>query len=584
MNRTRIAVALDRIPPFDRDFFGSPQIVSRIGDGELGGKATGLAFVGDVLTERFGARTDDPIRVGIPRMAVVTTSVFERFIDKNKLHQLRLDELSDDDIAHEFLRAELPAEMVGDLHALIASVRTPLAVRSSSLLEDALQGPLAGVYATKMIPNNDFDVSVRFRRLTEAIKLVFASTWLSGARRYREHAGLPRDDERMAAIIQEVVGRRFGQRFYPHLSGIARSCGFYPIGPAKPSDGVVYLALGLGKQIVDGGISWQYSPKYPKLAPPVGSPRELLSLTQTEFWAVTMTRPEEYDPLRETEYMVRNSLVEAEEDGSLPFLVSTYRPHDDRLWPGTGPDGPRCLTFAPILQDRAIPLNDYIVELMQMCQDRLASDVEIEFAMTLSDDEAEPASLNLLQVRPMATSQEEVSIEPSELHGDRTLVSSDRVLGNGVLEGIHDIVYVRPDTFEAKHTPAIARDLTLIDRELVAQGRRYLLVGFGRWGSSDPWLGIPVQWDQISGAAVVVEATQPGMDVELSQGAHFFHNLSAFHISYFMVRHGTDFGINWDWLDNQSRVSETEHVRHVRTEAALTVRVDGRTGLGVILI
>ncbi len=583
MNRDRISVSLDRIPEFDRDFFGSHQIVSRIGDGGLGGKATGLAFVGDVLTERFGGRTDDAIRVGIPRMAVLTTEVFERFIDKNKLRRLDVDNLSDDDIAHAFQQAELPAEIVGDLHALIASVHTPLAVRSSSLLEDALQGPLAGVYATKMIPNHDFDVGVRFRRLTEAIKLVFASTWLSGARRYLKRIGLPRDDERMAVIIQEIVGRKFGRRYYPHLSGVARSCSFYPIGPAKPSQGVVYLALGLGKQIVDGGLSWQYSPAFPRLSPPVASPRELLDFTQTEFWAVTLERPAEYDPLRETEYMVQCSLGDAESDDSLTHLVSTYRPQDDRMMSGIGYAGPRCLTFAPLLQDRLLPLNDFILELMQVCQERFGGDVEIEFAMTLGEDSPEPASLNLLQVRPMTVSAEAVEIDDGDLSSDRVLVASERVLGNGVLEGLTDIVYVRPDTFESKFTPVIARELAAIDREMAVQERRYLLAGFGRWGSSDQWLGIPVRWDEVSNAAVIIESTRPGMDVELSQGSHFFHNLAAFHISYFMVRHDGEHSINWGWLDSQPPVSETNYVRHVRSEAPLTVRVDGRTGRGVIL-
>ncbi|MBU0984440.1 MAG: PEP/pyruvate-binding domain-containing protein, partial [candidate division Zixibacteria bacterium] len=376
MNQKQIVVATRDVPRFDRDFFGSDLVVSRIGDGTLGGKASGLTFIKEVIA-RYAETLTGNITVGIPRMTVITSDIFERFITLNKFNTLDIEHLSDDNIALAFQEGELPAEIVGDLRGLIASVHTPLAIRSSSRFEDSLQEPLAGVYATKMIPNNQFDQDERFRKLVEAIKFVYASTWLAGAREYLQRIGRTHTDERMAVIIQEVVGHRAGDRFYPHVSGVARSHNFYPVGRAVAEQGVVNLALGLGKTIVDGSITWSYSPALPRISPPVASASELLKLTQTGFWAVNMAQPTDHDPIRENEYLCHNSLQEAEADGSLALVASTYRPQDDRMVPGIGPDGPRCVTFAPLLQDRVIPLNDVIKDVIEICRKEVGGDVEI---------------------------------------------------------------------------------------------------------------------------------------------------------------------------------------------------------------
>jgi len=576
-------ISADNLRPFDRKFFASDEVITAIGSGSIGGKASGLAFIKDMLADRSDDIGKDKIRVGIPRLAVLATDAFDEFMESNDLYETARSDMRDDLIAHAFQRADLPYELVGDLRALIEAVDTPLAIRSSSLLEDAMYEPFAGVYATKMIPNNQSDADARFRKLVEAIKFVYASTFFESARDYILAAGRSPDEEKMAVAIQEVVGRRFGERFYPHISGVARSYNFYPTGKAKPEQGVVNLALGLGKTIVDGGLSWVYSPAYPKLTPPVGSPAELLKLTQTKYWAVNMGRPPEYDPIRETEYLVHADLRDAERDGTLRFIASTYRPRDDRLVPGIGSDGPRALTFAPILSERELPLNDLVVSLLKLCEDAVGSPVEIEFAVTLDPKSGTPARFGFLQVRPMVVSDEKVEIADTEMTGDDVLAASDLVMGNGVVDTITDIVYVKPDSFEAAHTPAIAGELARLNRGLIAEKRKYLLIGFGRWGSSDPWLGIPVEWGTVSGAGAIVEATLPEMNVDLSQGSHFFHNISSFRIGYFMVKHTGRYKINWDWLDRQNEIVSGRFVRHVRASKSLTIKIDGRSGRGVIV-
>lgn len=583
VNEKRITVEPESVPLFDRDFYGSPHRAMRIGEGAIGGKAAGLAFIGAALS-RFSSETPvDGVELHIPRFVVLGTDLFDRFMERNELLDLDFDEMPDDRIAHRFQKAVLPAEEVGSLRALIAVVHTPLAVRSSSRLEDAMYEPFAGVYATKMIPNNQHDVDSRFRKLVEAIKFCYAATFFRGAREYVALTGRTPADEKMALIIQEVIGRRHGDRFYPHLSGVARSYNYYPVGRARPEEGVVDLALGLGKTIVDGGICWSYSPEWPAVTPPVGSPAELRGLTQQSFWAVNMGKPPEFDPIKETEYLCTGNLEDAEADETLDKLVSTYDAPNDRLVMGTGRKGARVLTFAPILDGRVLPLNDLVIKLLGLCEEAVGCEVEMEFAVTLGEQPGDPMKFGFLQVRPMVVSHEIVHLADGELSCPGVLAASEKTMGNGVVDSLRDIVFVRPETFEAKHTPVIADQLAGINRRLQAEGRPYLLIGFGRWGSSDPWLGIPVEWGQISGARVIVEATIPEMNKEMSQGAHFFHNMTSFKVLYFSVRHDGPHAIDWAWLNSIPEVSGTEYVRHVQLSEPLTVKVDGKSGRGVIL-
>jgi hypothetical protein len=363
---------------------------------------------------------------------------------------------------------------------------------------------------------------------------------------------------------------------------VARSYSFYRSGHTKPEDGVVNLALGLGKSIVDGGLVWSYSPRFPKASPPFGAVAELIEQTQAEFWAVNMGKPPAYDPTAEAEYLVKAGLPEAESDDTLRLVASTYDPASDRLAPGIFALGPRVVNFAPILVHEALPLNAAVRKLMADCEASLGEKVEIEFAVTLPRDRDDACRLGFLQVRPLVVSQSFVEVSEADLEAEDNLLASDNVMGNGEAEGVRDVVYVRPGGFEARASRLIVEQIAAINDRLLAETRPYLLIGFGRWGSSDPSLGIPVNWGQICGSRAIVEATLPKMNVDLSQGTHFFHNISSFEVSYFCVRHDGPYPLDWEWLDRRPAVAETELVRHVRLEAPLTIRVDGRTGRGVV--
>jgi hypothetical protein len=569
---------------FDRSFFDSPESITRIGDGGLGGKAQGLVEVRDLLRESFDDAAFPGFELYVPKMVVLTTDVFDSFVGQNGLDPDALADLSDEALGRRFQEAALPIEFVGDLRALIEGVRTPLAIRSSSLLEDALSRPFAGVYETKMVPNHQPETDSRFLRLSEAVKFVYASTWFGAARDYVRATGPAVSDEKMAVVVQEVVGTRHDVRFYPQVSGVARSYDFFPAKGASPRDGVVNLALGLGRTIVDGGASWSFSPARPTARPPFGTVRELLHGTQLDFWAVNMGEPPAYDPVAETEYLVNADLAAADYDGTLARIASTYDGRRDRVVPGTSAEGPRVLDFAPLLSDTEARFAELVARLLESGEQALGEAVEIEFAMTLPS--RGKVRFALLQLRPMMVSEEEVELSAEELAGPNVLVASERALGNGTLSELRDVVYVRRDVFESRLTPRIAAELDRLNRELVDSGTPYLLIGFGRWGSSDPWLGIPVKWGQVAGARVIVESTLPGMDVEASQGAHFFHNLISLQVPYLCVRHTAAEsgvrGIDWDWFERQRVVAETEHVRHVRTEHPLTVKVDGRSSRATV--
>lgn len=569
---------LSGLVEFDRAFFDPAHRFKYIGSGSLGGKAHGLSIAQRVLATRFDASAFRRIEVSIPSLTVLRTEVFADFVKRNRLEEVLESGESDDAIARAFQKADLPPSVVGDLRALIEQVNTPLAIRSSSLLEDDLSQPFAGVYRTKMIPNNQPSPDDRHRRLLEAVKLVYASTYFREARGYLAATGRGDTRDQMAVIIQEVVGRRFGDRFYPHLSGVARSFSYYRSGHAAPEDGVANLALGLGKTIVDGGVCWTYSPAWPTAPAPFASPSELVKGTQSSFWAVNMGKAPAHDPIHESEYLVRGSLPEAEEDGALARIASTFDPEAGRVRMGIGTAGPRVLDFQMLLAFRDVPVNDLVRSLLKTFEDELGAPVEIEFAMTF-----DPHRFGFLQVRPMMVTSETVTVTADDMRSPHALFASEHVLGNGAIEGIRDVVYVKPGLCGPMETPVVAAELDRINRGLTSSGTPYVLIGPGRWGSSDPSLGIPVVWAQIAGARVIVEAMQPQMNVELSQGTHFFHNLSSFRVPYFSIPLASRTPIDWGWLEAQESVQDAKFVRHVRAAAPLSVRVDGRSGRGVVL-
>lgn len=567
-----------KIPVFNRDLFGAKETLTRIGEGSIGGKAAGLFFIKDKILSQI--KTTGDITVNIPVMTVLATDVFDEFMELNDLYSKIENEESDERIAHLFQQSDFPSQYIGDFRGLVEKVKQPLAIRSSSLLEDAINHPFAGVYGTKMIPNNQPDADTRFKKLIEAIKFVYASTFFIEAIDYINVTGKTVADEKMAVIIQEVVGRKFDQNYYPNISGVGRSYNFYPFGHAEPEDGVLVFALGLGKTIVDGGKTWSICPRYPKQPPPYKSTRDILKQTQSEFWAVNMGRPKAFDPLTETEYLAINNIEQAEYDDTLRYICSTYVAANDKIVMGCGHKGPRVLDFAPLVRLNEIPVVDVVTDIMNRCKEELNTDVEIEFAVTITDQKE--ARLGMLQVRPMKISDATVEITDEDLGAENLLLSSGRVLGNGLIENLTDIVYIKDKDFKAANTPKIAMDIAEINRRLHLENRKYLLIGFGRWGSSDPWLGVPVVWSQIANARVIVEATLPDMDVELSQGAHFFHNLTSFEIYSFSIHHSESHRINFEWLDQQPAEYETGLVRHIKVNKPIIIKANSRKNLGVI--
>jgi len=568
---------------FDRNTFGGKETFTYIGDGDLGGKARGLALIQEKIVPYFSDHPFPQVTVYVPGLLVITTRYFDLFLKNNDLYETAVSARSDDRIAHQFQKAELPADLIGDLRAFCLKIRSPLAVRSSSLMEDQAHSPFAGVYETKMIPNNQPDPDVRFNRLVEAVKFVWASTFFNDAKAYMASVNQNIENEKMAVIIQEIAGQRHGDRFYPDVSGVARSCNFFPFGHASFEDGVVDLALGLGKMIMDGGRVFSYSPAFPGTDPPFSTTRDLLNQTQTDFWAVNMGKPPAHDPIRETEYLIRCGLADADYDNTLSLTASTYDAENDMIKIGTDSPGPRILNFSPLRQTDILPFNGTMSAIMEQCQKAAGENVEIEFAVHFSRTPELHASFGLLQVRPIVISRESADIQKSDLAGDSVLLASECVLGCGVIDSLNDIVYVCPEHFEMKHSKQIAADIEKINSSLLQQGRRYILIGFGRWGTTEPCLGIPAAWEQISGVKVIVEATLPGMNIDLSQGYHFFHNITGLKMGYFSLRHNDPYKVDWEWLDRQPVISETRLVRHVRPKSCVKVILDSGKRMGVIL-
>ncbi len=550
--------------------------ITRIGTGSMGGKAAGLAAIADHLWGKFPFDQFASVKIGIPPMVVLQTGIFDVFMEQNNLQDVAFSDLPDSQIALAFQKAEFPFQALGELRSYIAKQRKPLAIRSSSLLEDALYQPFAGVYTTKMIPNNQVDENTRFRKLLEAIKLVYASTYFKHAKNYIQATNNTLQDEKMAIIIQEEVGKKRGNRFYPELSGVARSYNFYPMGRAKNEDGVVHLALGLGKTIVDGGIVWSYPPSYPKVSPPNRSVEELVKYSQTKFWALNMGEPLEYNPTAETEYMFEKNITAAELDNTLNNLVSTYDPHAKRLTIGMSKPGPRVLTFAPILILETIPANQIIKNVLKICEEALGGPVEIEFAMNFN-----PNYFGFLQVRPMTVFTDSIDLSQENLEDENIFLSSSNVLGNGLIKDVQDVIYIKPESFDIKHTRKMSMELADLNKKLLAENKPYLLIVFGRLGTTDSWLGIPINFGDVSGARIVVESTLEDFKVELSQGSHYFHNLTSLGVGYFSILDNQR-DIDWKWLDQQKVLLETEFFRHAHLKVPLTTLIDGRHGKGII--
>lgn len=572
------------VTPYSRSFHEEGLIFSRLGNGSMGGKGRGLAFIDRMLAANLKDDAFGKVTVSVPNTVIITTEFFDEFMKQNNLHQFAIECEDDDRIQRDFQKAALPATILGDLRDYVKSVTTPLAVRSSSLLEDAIYQPFAGIYATKMLPNNSRELDIRFRHLASALKFVWASTYMKSAKAYIRATNHRVEEEKMAVLLQKVEGRQHGAVFYPHFSGVGRSYDFYPAGSAKPEDGVVNVALGLGKAIVDGGVSLRYTPRYPGVLPQFGKVKDMMDNSQKHFYAVQMDNNYWGSRQDEDQYITSHDLAHAEKDGTLEYLGSTYDSSNERVMDGISRPGPRLITFAHILKNKVFPLAPITDYLLKMGEKAMGCPVEIEFAVTLGEKRVLPAQFSLLQIRPMVVNSDLVDVNPELIDENRLLCKTATALGNGTIESIRDIVYVKPESFTAAKTRDIVKEVEALNNLLFEAERPFILIGPGRWGSSDPWLGIPVTWSDICGARVIVEASQPNMNIDPSQGSHFFQNMTSLGVVYFTVpfnRPGSM--INWEWLNSLEPVSETVYTKHVRIEEPVTVMVDGRTGIGVML-
>jgi CheY-like chemotaxis protein len=551
----------------------------RIGGGSLGGKARGLAFVRRVLQAAGLRHRFRGVEIGVPMTAVLGTDVFDRFLDENDLRHFALACEDDEEIERRFLAAALPEDAERDLQSFLAQARDPLAVRSSSLLEDSQHQPLTGVYETFMLRNLSWSLAERVRAARRAVVRVYASTFNRRAKAYLRATPYRLEEEKMAVVLQRVVGARHGERYYPEISGVARSYNFYPSGPMKPADGIAAVALGLGRTIVDGGRCLRFSPRYPQHVPQLGSVRDLLESSQRDFLALALGGDDGAD-LREASFL----LAAAEEDGTLQAVGSTYSRENDVVADGISRPGQRVVTFAPVLKHEIFPLSAILRETMALGERAMGAPVEIEFAVNLSTPGGRPREFAVLQMRPLSIQGDGENLDPGEIDPAEVLCRTRRVLGNGLRDGLRDIVAVDYRRFDRSRSREAAVEIGRLNGELLAAGTPYLLIGVGRWGSRDPWLGIPVTWDQVSGARVIVEAGLRDINVAPSQGSHFFQNLTSFDVGFFSIDPASgDTAVDWDWLGAQPALSDAASVRRLRLERPLRVLMNGKTGEGVIL-
>ncbi len=574
------------ITDFDPATYDRFVAFARIGTGSLGGKGRGLAFMHKLLAT--GDLETAGVRVSVPQTVVLASDVFEDFLDGNDLRRLALeaDLLTDAEILDEFRSGRFAPGLVSQLIAFLESNHDPLAVRSSSILEDSVYQPFAGVYSTIMLPNTHPSLDVRLAQLLEAVKTVFASTYFRHSRAYIETTPYRIEEEVMAVLVQRLVGRRWGDHFYPTLSGVASSYNFYPFGNMTPEDGVAQVALGLGKSVVEGFEALRFSPAYPQSLPQFSSVPDMLRNAQRRFYALDMSRGDVLPGLEPDANLVHMETSVAIADGAANAIVSTYRRADDRVTVGLEDGGTPLITFGPILKGRILPLPEVLRRLLPACAEGLASPVEIEFAADIEPGLGRIQTLHVLQLRPLVVEDMNVEIHLDPKTLEKALVRSEMALGHGRRETISDVILIHPDGFDRAATAQAASAIEALNRSLRLEGRHSILIGPGRWGSRDPWLGIPVTWPQISSVRAIVETDFYDLQVEPSLGSHFFHNLTCFGVAFFAVHAHCDQGtVNWPWFDGQDTVATLLDgvIRHIRLERPAQVLVDGASGRGVIL-
>lgn len=554
----------------------------RFGEGSLGGKGRGLAFI-DALTKRNLDLNDfEGVNVCIPKTLVLCTEIFDQFMENNGLYAIALTDASDEDILEAFVNAHLPDGFNDNLRAFLAVVRKPIAIRSSSLLEDAHYQPFAGIYSTYMIPFDE-DIELTLSLLKKAIKAVYASAFYQSSKAYMVATSNIIDQEKMAIILEEVCGNAHGNRFYPTFSGVARSLNYYPIGHETSEDGIANVALGLGKYIVDGGVTLRFSPRHPHSLLQMSSLDFALRETQTQFLCLDLKKTDFQVTTDDGQNLLRLRVQDAEEDGTLEHLASTYDHMDQVLRDGVWGQGRKVISFAHILQNETFPLAKILEMVLQHSQKEMGRPVEIEFAVELTPDESGNKNFYLLQIRPIVDAREMLEEDLTAINDNDLILKTQHALGHGIDNEIFDLVYVKSDNFGASKNQLTVYEVEKINNSLTREGRTYVLIGPGRWGSSDPWLGIPVKWPQIASARLIVEAGTTNYLIDPSQGTHFFQNLTSFGVSYYTIKQDSHFDFcDFNFLDSLPAVFENDYLRHLRFDHPIVVKTDAKKSLGVL--
>jgi CheY-like chemotaxis protein len=567
---------------FERDRFDQFSNFARIGEGSLGGKGRGLAFMGSMVKMHLEFNTYENFPVFIPRTVVLCSDIFDEFMETNQLYPAAMSDLPDEEMLKLFLAAQLPEGLANDFLVFLDAINGPIAIRSSSLLEDSCYQPFAGIYSTYMIPFTE-DKREMVRMISDGIKAVYASVFYKDSKAYMAATRNFIDQEKMAILLQEAVGSQYGSRFYPTISGVARSINYYPIGNEKPEDGIVNMGLGLGKYIVDGNMGLRFSPLHASNIFQLSTLEMALKETQKRFYALDMNTIINEFPIDDSFNLLQLGLKEAENDGALRYISSTYDPLDQVIREGYYPGGRKIISFAHILQHNMFPLAKILDNVLKVGQREMGRSVEIEFAVNVEDQNK--GAFYLLQIRPIVEGREVVSEDLSKIEKTKTVLYSESALGNGISNDVYDVVYVKTKPYDAANNSQIAREIEKLNKTFVENDRNYILIGPGRWGSSDPWLGIPVKWTHISRARLITESGLENYRVEPSQGAHFFQNLTSLGVGYFTINPFLENGGFFDeeFLDAQPAAYETDFIRHVHFDKPLTIKINGRKKTGVVM-
>lgn len=572
-----------KVIPYEKSAISDESNIVSLTEGSLGGKGRGLAFINNLIYNFDFSPYLSNIKIRAPKTSVIGTNEFEYFMERNKLQEVVNGDLSYEEIKEHFIAGNLTDTLIKRLREIIRLIKKPLAVRSSGLFEDSLMQPFAGIFETYILPNNHPDPKVRLRHLMDAIKLVFASVYSNVARGYINAIRYKIEEEKMAVIIQEVVGHQYDDVFYPHISGVAQSYNYYPVGNMKPEEGFAIMAVGLGKYVVEGEKAFRFSPKHPTTE--ILSPKDMFRNSQVHFYAVDLNKKDLNLLEGDMAGLTTLDIDDAERHGTLRHCASVYNSDNNSIIPGLDKPGPRIVNFANILKYNYTPLAKTIDLVLDVVKEALGSPVEIEFALDLSRDKDLNTSFYLLQIKPLLGSAQDYNIDMDEIREKAILLYTEKGMGNGLIGNIKDVIFVDEDNFDKSETVAMAEEIEKLNQKMVEEGRKYILIGPGRWGTRDRWIGIPVNWPQISNAQVIVETSLEGFPLDASSGSHFFHNVTSMNVGYLSVQQELSGNfIRWDILKNQKTISEMEYFRHIRFEEPLKVRMDGKKRIAVITL